>query len=268
MRYYKEFIDFIQEDIASYFKNVNLFKNQFQFNEYSQELYNKIFLAQRNCNSIKTIAQLKKEIPGYADLYKEASNFYLNPRNKSVKGLDVQMGRYLEELLMNYLKYKFKLNVMHADVKNKKYPDCMLLGTDKGILAYFEVKYHNAPFIRSKNLLNREPYESSATLDVKKVAKQLEIIDSELDRPTFYVHWVDYHDLKGIFFESSQQVKEYLYENSTQFTRNKREGDFVIKKKVGYTEKIYSPLFEMGTFEEFINILLDLKKNGVPMVDY
>lgn len=60
MSYYKEFIDFIQEDIASYFKNVNLFKNQFQFNEYSQELYNKMFLAQRNCNSIKTIAQLKK----------------------------------------------------------------------------------------------------------------------------------------------------------------------------------------------------------------
>lgn len=96
----------------------------------------------------------------------------------------------------------------------------------------------------------------------------MEIIDSELDRPTFYVHWIDYHDLKGIFFESSQQVKEYLYENSTQFTRNEREGDFVIKKKVGYTEKIYSPLFEMGTFEEFIDILLDLKKNGVPMVDY
>lgn len=268
MNYYKEFIDFIESDISEYFSNTILFKNQFKFDSQSEELYQKLYLDQRNKNKIKTVAELKNEIPGYAELYKEAASYYLSPRNESVKGLDVQMGRKLELLLMEFLKFKFKLNAVPADLNNKKYPDCMVLGTDKGILAYFEVKYHGAPFISSKNQINREPYEGSATLDVKKVKKQLDIIDSELDRPTFYLHWIDYHDLKGIFFESSQQVKSYLYDSEPEFTRKEREGDFILKKKIGYTEKIYSPLFEMGTFEEFIDILLDLKKNGVPLTDY
>lgn len=268
MNYYKAFIEYIKEDVDEYFKNIKLFKNQFQFDEQSEYLYEQIFLKQRDSVKIKSIAELKEEIPGYAELYKEAGKYYLNPRNKSVKGLDVQMGRNLEGLLMDFLKTKFKLNVVPGDIVNKKYPDCMLLGPDKGILAYFEVKYHGAPFIHSKNQINREPYEGSATLDLKKVKTQIDIIDSELDRPTFYLHWIDYHDLKGIFFESSQQVKEYIYSTGREFNRKEREGDYIITKKVGYTEKIYSPLFEMGTFEEFVDILLDLKKNGVPSTDY
>jgi len=146
----------------------------------------------------------------------------------------------------------------------------MILGQDKGILAYFEVKYHNAPFVTAINKINRYCYEGSATLDYNKIIKQLELIDSELDRPTFYLHWIDYPCLKGIFFETSEQVKDYLYQSGEEFERKEREGDFKIVneeysiiKKVGYTKKFYSPLLQMGTFEEFVKIINDMKKNGV-----
>lgn len=265
---YKEFIDFSRPKLDEYFSNTKLFRNQFKYDEESEMYYQKLYLEQRNSDSIKTVSELKKEIEGYKELYKEAASYYLKPRNKMYKGLDVQMGRFLEDLFIEFLKTKLKINAQHADNKNKSYPDIMVLGTDKGILAYIELKYHSAPFLSSKKILDREPYECSTTLDIKKVKKQITLIDSELDRPTFYVHWIDYHDLKGIFYETSEQVKEYLYKNGTQFERKEREGDYCEDKKIGYTGKIYSPLFEMGTFEELVYVLLDFKKNGVPSVDY
>lgn len=266
--YYKDFIDFSKNELDEYFKNVKLYKNQFCFDDDNEFYYKKLFLEQRHSEKIKTVAELKKEIPGYKDLYSDACKYYMSPRNSSKKIYDVQMGIKLEDLLIDFLKTKFKLNIRHADRKNRSYPDCMLLGKDKGILAYFDLKYHGAPFIQSKNKIGREPYEGSTTLDLNKVKKQINIVDSELDRPMFYLHWIDYHDLKGIFFESSDQVKKYIYENGADFERKDRSGDYKILKKVGYTEKIYSPLFNMGTFEEFVDVLIDLKNNGVPDRDF
>ena len=82
---------------------------------------------------------------------------------------------FQSEILNNFLKEKYKINATHGDDSNKSYPDCMILGKDKGIIAYFEVKYHAAPFISAINKINRYCYEGSATLDYKKIIKQLEM---------------------------------------------------------------------------------------------
>ena len=96
--------------------------------------------------------------------------------------------------------------------------------------------------------------------------KQIEIVESELDRPVFYLHWIDYPCLKGLFFETSDQVKNELFILGEEFNREEREGDFNESgKKKGYTEKFYAKLLEMGSFEELIDIFLDMKKNGVKM---
>ena len=97
-----------------------------------------------------------------------------------------------------------------------------------------------------------------------KIVKQIEIVESDLDRPVFYLHWIDYPCLKGLFFETSDQVKNELFILGEEFKREEREGDFGKDgKKKGYTEKFYAKLLEMGSFEELINIFLDMKKNGV-----
>ena len=135
----------------------------------------------------------------------------------------------------------------------------MILGKDKGIVAYFEVKYHCAPFISAINKINRYCYESSATLDVRKIERQLEIIESDIERPVFYIHWIDYPCLKGIFFETSEQVKKALI-NEKIFEREERDGDLEKNPQSIYKEKIYSRLLEMGTLEKFVEMLRGMIK--------
>lgn len=266
MTLYEEFLQYSKPKLDDYFKNSTLFENQFCFDEFNEKCMIEMY-STNNQDSIKIVKDLKNSIDELKPMCKSCGNYYMNPRNSSQKKLDVNLGRFLEDLLIDFFNNKLKIKTMHADNSNKKYPDCMVLGSDRGILAYFEVKYHNAPFLMAINKIGRYCYEASATLDLDKIATQLQLIESDLDRPVFYLHWIDYPCLKGIFFETSEQVKENIRQLLSSYEREEREGDFINtkngKKKVGYTKKIYSNLLEMGTFEEFINIILDLKKNGV-----
>lgn len=272
MSYYKEFLQYKKEEIDEYFKNAKLHSKQFTYDEFNDTCLRSMY-ENNSQNNIKTVADLKKEIPELKNVCKECGSFFMNKRNDSIKSMDVQMGMFLENKIMEYLNEKLNIKVIKGDSQNKKYPDCMILNTSKGILAYFEVKYHAAPFIMANKKINRYCYEGSATLDYNKVKKQLDIIYSEIDRPVFYLHWIDYPCLKGLFFETSDQVKQYLIESGEEFDREERDGDFITNQidsykiihKVGYTKKFYSPLLQMGTFDEFIEIIKNMKKNGVNM---
>ena len=262
---YEELLAIGQERIFDFFKNVELYESQFRFSEFNNMCYEAMYLNNYQ-DKIKAVKELKAEIPGLETECKKCAEYFMNPRNNSIKKYDVMLGRLLEDVIMEFLKEKYKLNATPGDRSNKKYPDCMLLSGDKGILAYFEVKYHGAPFICAKNKIGRYCYEGSATLDLNKIVKQIEIIESELDRPVFYLHWIDYPCLKGVFFETSDQVKNELFIQGNAFEREERSGDYDDKgKKKGYTQKFYSKLLEMGSFEELIDKFLDMKKNGVVM---
>lgn len=264
MTAYKELLAFGQERIFDFFKNVKLHDSQFKYSAFNVECYEAMYL-KNSQNNIKTVKELKEEIVELKPTCKECGAYFMNPRNTSIKKYDVMLGKLLEDIIIDFLKEKYRLNVTHGDNSNKRYPDCMLLSGDKGILAYFEVKYHGAPFISAISKIGRYCYEGSATLDLVKLIKQLEIVESELDRPVFYLHWIDYPCLKGLFFETSDQVKNELFLQGEVFEREERLGDFFDDKKKGYTKKFYSKLLEMGTFEEFIDLLINMKKNGVVM---
>lgn len=265
MTQYEELLAFGQERIFEFFKNVKLHEAQFKYSDINAQCYEAMYLDNYQ-DSIKTVKQLKTEIPELTNVCKNCGGYFMKQRNNSLKKYDVQLGILLENIIIEFLKEKYKLNATHGDVSNKKYPDCMLLSGDKGILAYFEVKYHGAPFISAIHNIGRYCYEGSATLDLDKLVKQIEIVDSELDRPVFYLHWIDYPCLKGIFFETSDQVKNELFMQGNAYEREERSGDFDDKgNKKGYTQKFYSKLLEMGSFEELIDIFIDMKKNGVAM---
>ncbi len=262
---YEELLEMGQEKIFDFFKNVKLQKSQFKYTSFNAECYDAMYL-NNSQDSIKTVKELKEQIEELKPTCKDCGSYYMNPRNNSIKKYDVMLGKLLEDIIIDFLKTKYKLNVTHGDSSNKKYPDCMLLSGDKGILAYFEVKYHGAPFISAINKIGRYCYEGSATLDLDKLVKQIEIVESELDRPVFYLHWIDYPCLKGLFFETSDQVKNELFIQGDAFEREERTGDFDDNdRKIGYTKKFYSKLLEMGSFEELIDIFLDMKKKGVVM---
>lgn len=262
---YEELLAMGSERIFDFLKNYPLYESQFKYTPFNAECYEKMYVNNSQDN-IKAVKDLKLEIEELKPTCKYCGSFFMNPRNNSIKKYDVMLGKLLEDVIIDFLKSKYKLNVTHGDTSNKKYPDCMLLSGDKGILAYFEVKYHGAPFISAIQKIGRYCYEGSATLDLDKLVKQIEIVESELDRPVFYLHWIDYPCLKGIFFETSDQVKNELFIQGDAYEREERLGDFDEKdNKKGYTKKFYSKLLEMGSFEELIDIFLDMKKNGVVM---
>ncbi len=258
MNLYQELLEYGKARIDDFCKNAPLFENSFSYDEFNEQCYSCMY-KENTYPEVKTVKELKEEIPELKDMCKKCGAYHMQPRNKSIVIYDVMFGKLLEDIIIDFMKEKLHINAAHGDVQNKKYPDCMILGPDKGIVAYFEVKYHAAPFISAINKINRYCYEGSATLDYKKIIKQLEIIDSDIERPVFYLHWIDYPCLKGLFFETSEQVKDYIYNPDAIFERERREGDDAKNPQSIYLHKIYSPLLKMGTFEEFVEIIKNIK---------
>lgn len=161
MTAYEELLEFGGERIFDFLKNARLHESQFKYSEFNEVCYKKMYI-ENNQDSIKTVKELKEEIPELKDTCKGCGSYFMNPRNKSIKGLDVQFGRLLEDVIIDFLKTKYKLNVTHGDNSNKKYPDCMLLSGDKGmryiLRVYFRQRISMLELLvektREKTLLN------------------------------------------------------------------------------------------------------------------
>ena len=122
----------------------------------------------------------------------------------------------------------------------------MLLGPDKGILAYIDFFYHTANISVDDATVGRV----GICHLMKDLRNRLPLIDSDLDRPVFYVHLLDFPNQKGIFFETTGMIKNNIFENSKCVSLD-RSGDLY-----------FSDLAEMGDFEELVYIFEDLKKTG------
>ncbi|MCM1286072.1 MAG: hypothetical protein NC213_05895 [Acetobacter sp.] len=251
---YDELLKFSQERLLEFFKNTKIFENQFVFNDFSKICYEKMYV-NNSYSDLLSIKSFKEEYPELRDLCKKCAAFYIPARNKSIPKYDVILGKQHEEILMDFLSKKLSAKIVRGDLQNRKYPDCKLLNNSENALAYFEVKFHGAPFIYALNKIGRYCYEGSATLDYKKIEKQIEIIHDEIDCPVFYLHWIEYPCLKGVFFETVDQVEKYIATQHEEFNRAEREGDLQKTEKSRYTKKMYSPLLEMGSFEEFIEVI-------------
>ena len=257
---YKNLLEFGQARILEFLKNAPTYESQFHYTKLNSLCNQKMYV---ELIPNKTYPPRQSYFPEITELEAECKKcwkFFMKPRNKSVKGLDIQLGKVLEEVFIDFLR-SLKINVIRADLKNRRYPDLLVLDSSKEIIAYIEFKYHAAPFLLTfKVREGRECYEGSLTLDKKKTEKQLEILESEIERPVFFVHWVDFPCIKGIFFQTSEQLQDMLVNNKDIFTRKDREGDFETKKdgtkkKIGYGEKVYPSIAEMGDFAELIEII-------------
>lgn len=255
---YEELLSSCKERFDEFFKNVPIFENQFQWSSFSQSCYDLMY-TNNSYDDFATVKDLKDKIPELKDTCKKCGNFYMPARNKSIPKYDVILGIQHEEALMDFLSEKLGAKTGRADLENRSMPDCKIMKEDGTVAAYFEVKFHGAPFVSALNMINRYCYEGSATLDYKKIEKQLEII-STLDAPVFYVHWIEYPCLKGLFFEPSEQVAAYIASQHEEFERKKRDGDEQKSAKSRYYKKMYSPLLHMGSFEQFIDTLQELLK--------
>lgn len=107
MTAYEELLEFGGERIFDFLKNARLHESQFKYSEFNEVCYKKMYI-ENNQDSIKTVKELKEEIPELKDTCKGCGSYFMNPRNKSIKGLDVQFGRLLEDVIIDFLKTKYK----------------------------------------------------------------------------------------------------------------------------------------------------------------
>ncbi len=254
---YEELLASCKDQFDAFFKNVPLFENHFRWNEYNAACY-RLMYCDNDKSAIRTVKELKENIPDLADLCKKCGAYFIPARNKSIPKFDVIMGQQHEEALMKFLSDKLHAVTCRADLENRSMPDCKILKPNGETAAYFEVKFHGAPFVMAYQKTHRFCYEGSATLDYKKIEKQLALIDAGIDAPVFYVHWIEYPCLKGVFYETSEQVKRYIHEQHETFDRERREGDDLKTAEAVYLKKMYSPLLEMGDFDAFLEELKTL----------
>ncbi len=248
---YEELLESSKRRFDEFFKNVLIFENQFIWDDFNQHCYDSMYL-NNTYDNFATVKCLKEQISELKDTCKKCGAFFIPARNKSLPRFDVIMGKQHEEALMQFIAEKLNVKVERGDLQNRSYPDCVIYKKDNSVAAYFEVKFHGAPFVSALQCTGRYCYEGSATLDYKKIEKQLAIIEDEIEVPVYYVHWLEYPCLKGIFYESATQVKDYITTQHVEFERKKREGDELKSKNARYYAKMYSPLLDMKSFEELV----------------
>lgn len=251
---YQELLKASKPHLDDYFKNVKLFDNQFCWDDFNQQCY-EFFYVNNSYDKLATVKGAKEKIPNMKETCKKCGAFFIPKRNKSIPVYDVMKGKQIEEAFMKFLQDKLDTKVERADLQNRSYPDCKVLKNNGTVAAYIEVKYHAAPFVLAKTKTGRECYEGSATLDYKKIKKQLELRESEINAPIYYLHWIDYPCLKGVFFETEDAVKAHMAQQHAEFTRKKIEGDDQKAAKSQYFDKIYSYLLTLKSFEELIEEL-------------
>lgn len=255
MTLYKELLDICSDEISGFLSNATKYDTFLNLDSFNINCYEEMY---KNCKKIYPRQFFFKKIPELEQECKKCWKFFLNPRNKSIKGLDIRMGQKFEVGLGQFLESKgFKYK--KGDDKNKRYPDNAILSDKNKLLAFYEVKYHQAPFVKTYQYRKgRECYEGSLTLDYEKIRKQIELINNEVKVPVFYMHWVDFPCIKGLFVQSSSETGNIM-NNGKEFNRKEREGDYSKGKKVGYTDKFYPSILEMMEFSEFLNLLTNLK---------
>ena len=258
----------IEKDIALYKELVSIcnkhaheieekFERKLDFSSFHEECYEKIFYANRHTKTPPAVKELKEIIPELKDAYKSAADYYLNPRNKYRKGLDIQLGQWYEKAL----KLFFLTKGLCINKKGYPYPDLEITNKDGNVLAYFELKYIEAPFWRANNQIKntypyistRYDYEASLTLDTgEKMQRQREKMKELEDKgfPVHFLWWFDCFHVKGIFAMSSHDVYDFYDHVGDQHDRKLRCGDLDDHQETG---KIYPPLLEMITFAEYLD---------------
>lgn len=259
---YEKLLESSKERLIEFTKNFPRQEGQFTFVEFNEIAFEKMY---KNLKGVVPRQQLFSQVPGLKEVCGGCWAFYLNPRNESVKSLDIKFGKQFENLLKDFF-VSIDLQCIRSDDLGleKNYPDLIVLGKGGKPMAFLEVKYLTAPFIKVfEKVPGRECYEGSTTLDVgKKLEVQRKIVEEEIDVPVYYVYWIDYPCIKGVFFMPAEEVFSYADEAKLEWTRKQREGDFINaggeRVKVGHTKKVYLPLLKMGDFEELVRKLREL----------
>jgi len=256
---YLELLAYSRSRLFEFLRDSSLYPTQLNFDQkFNTNCVSLMYEEQRPKDSFSPRQDFWPKIEGLKDACASCWSFYLNPRNSSVKSLDIRLGKNFESEFMGFLASKGFLSV-RGDVKRKNFPDIAILRQDQQPACYLELKYLTAPYVKIYLFVKgRECYEGSTTLDTgEKIDAQRKIVEAEISVPVFYTYWIDYPCIKGVFFMESHDVYEHIDSvQGTEWVRKQRTGDFIETEqgmiRVGHLNKVYLPLLRMGNFEELL----------------
>ncbi len=253
IKLYKELVLFCNE-------NANIIEPKFsrmlEFTSFNERCFEEMYFNIKDEDNPIPPKILKEKVDGLTECYKNLMPKFLNKRNQFIKGLDIQLGQWYEKAFKMFLESKGIL----LKKKGFPYPDFVVENED-GPVAYFELKYIEAPFVNANNVIKntypytskRFDYECSLTLDTgEKLKNQRRKIENEiipLDIPAFYIWWFDAPHLKGVFYMNAIDVFNYWDNVGEVFERDKREGDYIDNQTKG---KIYPPLLKMKSLSSLL----------------
>ncbi len=130
----------------------------------------------------------------------------------------------------------YKLNIVPWTPNNSAYPRYMLLGGDRGILAYIRFIYIESPATFAPKQLSIPSFPVLQT-----IAKA----ESHLDRPVFFIYFINVPDKCEMRFETNEQIKDRWLSS-------------------GFSSSVYCPVYEeMGDANNLLAMWNNLKKNSV-----
>ena len=269
MQLYEELLENSKVKLDSFLEKYPKHETQLEFNEINKKCLEKIYDELRLEEKILPRTELTEQIDNLKPTCSSCMKHYFSPRNRSAKILDIKLGKKFEEVFVDFLNFKGIKSKQFEKGTPLPYPDIEILNEKDEIVARCEIKYMSAPFLLIyKKYPGKECYESSNTLDVgDKIKRQRKFVEEEIDVPVFYVYWLDYPCIKGVFYMDSENVYKYIDSvGGEEFERKEREGDFVKdkdggKKKLAQTKKIYLPLYSMKNFNQLFDELKELIGN-------
>ena len=102
---YEELLNIGQERIFDFFKNVKLYESQFRYTEFNAKCYQSMY-SNNSQDNIKTVKELKNEIPELKDTCKNCGSYFMNPRNNSIKKYIVIILLMAVCLLLGFVIYR------------------------------------------------------------------------------------------------------------------------------------------------------------------
>lgn len=251
------------EDIKDFTKNAKTFSSEFssqlEFSTLNLKCFEQMYLDKKN-PPIRRQWYFQK-VKNLEATCRTCWGFYINPRNNSIKGLDIQFGKKFQVKILSFLN-DMGINCKKGDSSKKIFPDNIVFDSNNKILAYLEIKYQSAPWLMAykDKTGGKECYESSPALDTKKLEQQWKLIeDGLIKEPIYYVYWFDIPCVKGIFFIDIKDVYMEYRSNPDIFKRKVREGDYSDANEVVQSglNKIHISIYRMKQFSELIDILKD-----------
>jgi len=236
--------------LKEYLSKAKLFETQLTLSTFNKECNEKLIYKN---SAVKPRQTFFDTIEGLEGTCKKCWSFYLSPRNKSIKGLDVQLGKQFELVIIDFLN---SVGIHAEKTKNRgEYPDISVFDVSGKLIAFIELKYQSSPwlFAFKEEGTKRECYEGSPAVDIKKINQQTELVlNGKIDVPIIYLFWLDFPCVKGLFHMELKELKSLLDSGSKVFERKLREGDVSEKGKKGQTSKIHPSISAMQPISSLI----------------